>query len=436
MTTEQTGDPADTPDTPDTPRRGGKRRMTWQKWLVVGLAAVVVLGGIGVGAFFLFRPQTTTRGSFSKDYQASKGTQTQTVSFDGTLAPAKQSNVNFTVSGTVTKVKVKAGAKVTKGQTLAKIDSSDLADAVDLAEANLTTAKANLAEVYDNDGSSAAVTSAKAQVSSARAALTSAQTSLDDAVLTSPVNGTVASVGIEVGDSVSGSSGSGSSGGSTTMSGGSSSSSGSSSSGSSSSSTAFVVIGTSTWKVAGSVGASELASLKAGQSVSVTTDSSTDAIKGSVSSVGIVASSTDSDGAATFPIVVNLSGKHTGLYSGTTATAVITTGTYPDVLTIPTAAITTSNGKTVVKKVTNNTVTETTVEVGKVFGTYTQITSGLAEGDTVRVSFTMPTSTSTSSSDGGSLLGGGGMGGMGGIDSGGGPGGGGAPPGGGTGGNR
>jgi multidrug efflux pump subunit AcrA (membrane-fusion protein) len=424
MTTEETGFPA---DTPDTPKKGqGRRRMTWKKWLAIGLAAVVVLGGVGVGAFLLLRPTNTNRGSISRDYQATLGTQTQTVSFDGTLSPAKQSNVNFAVAGTVTKVKVKAGDTVTKGQTLAKIDSSDLADAVDLAEANLTTAKANLAEVYDNDGSSAAITSAKAQVTSARAALTSAKTSLEDAVLTSPVSGTVASVGIEVGDSVSASSGSSSS---------SSASSSSSSSSSTSSSAAIVVIGTSTWKVEGSVGASSLSSLKAGQSVSVTTDSSTDAIKGTVSSVGIVATSTDSDGAATFPVVVKLSGKHTGLYSGTTATAVITTGTYTDVLTVPTAAITTTNGQTVVKKVTNNTATETSVEVGKVFGSYTQIKSGLAEGDTVRVTVTFASSTSSSSSQGGSLFGGGGGGDLGGLSGGGG---GGQPPAGGgnAGGNR
>ena len=413
MTTEEAGFPA---DTPDVPRKGqGKRRMTWKKWLAIGLAAVVVLGGVGVGTFLLLRPTTTNRGSVSRDYQATLGTQTQTVSFDGTLSPAKQSNVNFAVAGTVTAVKVKAGDTVTKGQTLARIDSSDLADAVDLAEANLTTAKANLAEVYGNNGSSAAITSAKAQVTSARAALTSAKTSLDDAVLKSPVSGTVASVGIEVGDSVGASAGA--------SSGGSSGSSGSSSTSSTSSSAAVVVIGTSTWKVEGSVGASSLSSLKAGQSVSVTTDSSTDAIKGAVSSVGIVATSTNSDGAATFPVVVKLSGTHTGLYSGTTATAVITTGTYTDVLTVPTAAITTTNGQTVVKKVTNNTVTETSVEVGKVFGSYTQIKSGLAEGDTVRVTVTFASSTSSGSSQGGSLFGGGG-GGFGGL----GGGGGGQPP--------
>jgi macrolide-specific efflux system membrane fusion protein len=157
------------------------------------------------------------------------------------------------------------------------------------------------------------------------------------------------------------------------------------------------VISTSTWKLEGSVGSADLASLKAGQAVAITTDATTDKLTGTVASVGIVATST-SDGAATFPIVINLAGTHKDLYSGTTASAVITTGSYPDVLTVPTAAIRTENSRTVVTKVTGTTTATTEVTIGKVFGSYTEIKSGLAEGDSVLITFTRPTSTSTSSS--------------------------------------
>jgi macrolide-specific efflux system membrane fusion protein len=191
-----------------------------------------------------------------------------------------------------------------------------------------------------------------------------------------------------------------------------------------------VIIATATWKLEGSIGAADLGSVKAGQKVAVTTDATTDELTGTVKSVGIVATSTSDDGTATFPVVINLSGTHTDLYSGTTASAVITTGSYDDVLTVPTAAIRSEDGKTVVTKVTDGSNTTTEVEVGKVFGSYTQITSGLSEGDSVLITFTRPTSTSTASSDSGQ---GGGFGmGFGGIDGGGGPpaGGGGAPAGG------
>jgi macrolide-specific efflux system membrane fusion protein len=357
--------------------------MSGKKWLVLGLA-IVVLAGVGVGTWFLLKPKTATIASSSRTVQATLGTQTMSVAFDGTLSPRKQSNVNFSVSGTVTSVKVKAGQTVTKGQKLAVVDDSDLADAVALAKANLTTARANLSDVYANSGSSAAVTSAKAQVTSAKAALAQANTNLGDAVLRSPISGTVASVSLEDGDTVTGSGSSGSG-------------SGSNSSTTSTASTAqFVVISTSTWKLEGSVGSADLASLKAGQAVAITTDATTDKLTGTVASVGIVATST-SDGAATFPIVINLAGTHKDLYSGTTASAVITIGSYPDVLTVPTAAIRTENSKTVVTKVTGTTTTTTEVTIGKVFGAYTEIKSGLAEGDSVQITFTRPSSTSTGS---------------------------------------
>jgi macrolide-specific efflux system membrane fusion protein len=416
MTTETDGFAPDQPDIPVKRRF----RMTPKRWLVAGLA-FVVLAGAGVGTFLLLRPsQAAGATTFSRTVEAEKGTQTLTVSLDGTLSPRKQSDVDFGVSGTVTKVYVKTGDTVAKGQKLARIDDDDLQNAVDLAEANVTTAEANLDEVYDNDGSSAAITSAKAQVRSANAALTSAKQDLEDAVLRSPIAGTVASVDLEVGDTVGSSSSSGSSGGSSSA----------SSSSSSSSSAQFVIIATATWKLEGSIGAADLGSVKAGQKVAVTTDATTDELTGTVKSVGIVATSTSDDGTATFPVVINLSGTHTDLYSGTTASAVITTGSYDDVLTVPTAAIRSEDGKTVVTKVTDGSNTTTEVEVGKVFGSYTQITSGLSEGDSVLITFTRPTSTSTASSDSGQ---GGGFGmGFGGIDGGGGPpaGGGGAPAGG------
>jgi len=397
MTTEnpQAPESSTPPEGPPAPAAArGRFHMSGKRWLALGLA-VVVLAGVGVGTWFLLKPATNATTSTSRTVQVTKGTQTMTVALDGTLNPRKQSNVNFGVSGTVTSVKVKAGEKVTKGQKLATIDDSDLTDAVDLAEANLTTAKANLSDVYDNDGSSAAVTSAKAQVSSARAALAQANQNLDDAVLRSPIAGTVASVSLEDGDTVtgSGSSGSGSSGGSGT------------STTSTASTAQFVVISTSTWKLEGSVGSADLASLKAGQEVAISTDATTDELTGTVASVGIVATST-SDGAATFPIVINLAGTHKDLYSGTTASAVITTGSYPDVLTVPTAAIRTENGKTVVTKVTGTTTTTTEVTIGTVFGSFTEIKSGLAEGDSVQITFTRPTSTSTSSNQGGGFGGG------------------------------
>lgn len=416
-------------ETPTAPTKRRRLRKSGRKWLWLSVALVVLIAA-GVGTFLLLRPASGNQAqSVNRTVQATLGTQTRTVAVSGTLSPRKQSEVNFAVSGTITHVYVKAGDKVTKNQRLARVDDTELVNAVSLARANLTTARANYTEVVDNDSSTAAVTSASAQVRSAKASLTSAQQNLDAAVLRSPIAGTVAAVTAEEGDSVSGSSGSSSSSSrSSSSSSGNSGSSNSSSSSSTSSSAQFSVISTATWKLEGSVGSADLGSLKPGQTVQVTPSGASEAIKGTVASVGIVATST-SDGSATFPVTINLSGTHTGLFSGTTASAVVTIGSYPDVLTVPTAAIRTENGTTVVTKLDGTTASTVEVTVGRVFGSESEITKGLSAGDSVQITFTRSSGTNTTGTQGeggpGGGLGGGGLGG-GGL-------GGGQPPGGGNG---
>lgn len=94
-----------------------------------------------------------------------------------------------------------------------------------------------------------------------------------------------------------------------------------------------------------------------------------------------------------------MTGHPTGLYAGTTATVAITVKQLTNVLTVPTLAIRTANGQTTVQVSTNGTVSTVPVAVGGVYGTTTEITKGLAEGDQVVVttrSFTGSTGTSTS----------------------------------------
>ena len=376
-------------DTPTSDEAPPRRKRRWTKRRTIGLAAIIVVLGVGLTVFLLLRPQTTAQAqnrTRSFTAQAEKSTQTQTVGLTGTLTPQTQANLNFPVSGTVTKVYVSAGDKVTKNQKLALVDDGDLQNALKLAKANLATAEANLDDVED-DGTSAAITAAKAQVRSAKASVTSAQDDLDNAVLRSTIEGTAASVSLSVGDTVSSGS-SGGSGGSTLGS-------------TSSTSTAqIVVISTDKWKLNGTVGSSDLGSLQAGQAVAITPDGASQAIDGEVTSVGIVATSS-SDGSATFPVEINLTGDHPDLFSGTTASATITIAEYPDVLTVPTLAIRTADGKSVVTTVDGDQTSEVEVTIGRVFGDVTEVTAGLTEGDTVQISFTMPETTTSTDEEGG-----------------------------------
>ncbi|MDR1768157.1 MAG: biotin/lipoyl-binding protein [Propionibacteriaceae bacterium] len=366
---------------PAAPRR---KKRHWLRWTIVGVVVVLVAGGI---AWWFLKPSDEPQYQ-ARTYtaKAEKGTQTETVSLTGTLTPRKQAELSFSVSGEVTKVYVKVGDKVEKGDKLARVDDTSLQNAVDLAQANLTAAEASAEDA--EDGTDAAQEAADAQVDSAQASLTAAKKDLANAVLRATIAGTVAQLDLEVGDQVSGGSSSGGSGSS--GSGGMSSTSTSSSS----SSAQVLIVNTATWKLSGSVGSADLASLKAGQSASITVDGVDDPLKGSVTAVGVVATSS-SDGSATFPVEIKISGKQTALYSGTTASATVTVASYDDVLTVPTMAITTVDGQAQVNVVgSDGSTTATNVTLGRVFGSTTEITDGLAEGD--EVSITMPGRTVTS----------------------------------------
>ncbi len=127
------GQSADVTDPATVPPKRRRFRMSGKKWLLLSVAFVVLVAA-GVGGWMFSRSRNTAANqTTSRTVQATLGTQTQTVSLDGTLSPRKQSDVNFAVSGTITTVYVKAGDTVSKGQKLARVDDTDLQDAVDVA---------------------------------------------------------------------------------------------------------------------------------------------------------------------------------------------------------------------------------------------------------------------------------------------------------------
>lgn len=346
----------------------GKARR--KRWLLVAGAALVALG-VGAAVFLLNRPQQSAGFVRTQTVTVTKSAQVVTVGVSGTLAPKNQADLSFSSAGTVTSVKVKVGQKVSKKEVLATIDNTDLANAVALARANLTAARTSYSDAVDNDASSSQLSSARAQIRSAAAQLSSARLALAKAKLRSTIDGVVALVNIAKGDTVTGG------GSSSTTSGASSSST------STSSSANIVVVSTKSWKVNATVGAADVATLKAGQSAKIAVTGTTTVLDGKVDSVGIV--STSSGGSASFPVVLSVTSSGTGVYSGVAVTATLTTGTYPDVLTVPTAAIVNVNGKTTVQQVKNGQQVTTEVVTGRVFGTMTEVTSGLAEGDEVAI---------------------------------------------------
>jgi len=347
-----------------TSRLRGRKALT-------GILVLVVLLVAGASWWVRSRSSSAAASAVSTStVTASVQTLSQSVSATGTINPKVQSNLRFGSSGTVTAVDVKVGDTVTAGQQVAAINTTDLQTALDLAEADVSSAQANLTTVKASSTTSTSqLNAAKSQLAAAQAKLTTAQTNLSNATLTSPVGGTVATVNITVGDQVS--AGGTSSGGT--------GSSGSGSSGTSSA--AIVVITTDAWIVSTSVTSADLPLLKQGMQAQITPSGSRTLVFGTVSTIGVIATSTS--GVATFPVTIAVTGSPKGLYAGSSATVAIIVKEVADAVTVPTAAIRTEGGKTVVSKLVDGSAVTTPVQVGMVQGAFTQVTSGIAEGDQV-----------------------------------------------------
>ena len=330
--------------------------------LLVLTGVVVVVAG-GAAAWWLLRPAEASTAPVT--VAAAVGTQRQTVSASGTVEPAAQADLSFAVSGEVTQVLVKEGDQVTTGQALATVDDT-------LLQAQLTAARAALDAAEDKESSDDSA-SAQAAVVSAESDVTAAQDAVDNATLKSTIDGTVATVGLKVGDRVStGSSGGG--GGDDT-----------------SDSAQFTVVSTNTFVVDAKVSGADVEQVKQGMTAEITATGATEAVAGTVQTVGLVATADDS-GAATFPVTIAVTGEQKDIYAGSSATVSIVVEERQNVLTVPAMALHTDGDTTYVNKMVDGKAVRTDVKVGTTFGPQTEIVSGLKEGDEVEVAAAAPTS--------------------------------------------
>lgn len=191
--------------------------------LAVALILYLVLGGSSQTAY------ATT--------PAARSDLTVTVSATGNLQPTNQVEVGSEQSGLVEAVFVDNNDRVTKGQPLARLDTSRLTDTLNQARAALGAAEAALVQARATDAQAnailrrqeevwrlsggkvpaeteldsaradvrraqAGIRAAEAQVAQAKAQVSSAQTGLDKATIYSPVNGVVLSRSVDPGQTV------------------------------------------------------------------------------------------------------------------------------------------------------------------------------------------------------------------------------------------
>lgn len=351
--------------------------------------AVIVVAAAGV-AIWLGTRSSTAAPSY-RLVPASVTTLRQTVSSSGTIQPAQRSDLNFGVSGQVTSVAATVGQQVTVGQQLATVQSASLSATLAQAQSTLATAQSKLSSDESGTASSAQISADQAAITAAQNQVSNAQNGLNEATMTSPIAGTVAQVNLTVGQQVSagGSAGSAqSSGGTNSQAGngnsnggaGQSSASGQSSS-SSSTSAQVVVISTNAYVVNASVDDTEVGQVHNGEQAVITPNGSATPVYGTVTSVAVM--SAGSSSVPSYPVTISVTGNPPGLIAGAGATVSIVVKQLTDVLTVPSAAVHYTGGKTTVEVMDGQQQVSKPVTTGMTSGGMTEIVNGLSEGDQV-----------------------------------------------------
>jgi RND family efflux transporter MFP subunit len=291
---------------------------------------------------------------------AQRGVVQKTVSGSGSLQPAREDSIGFSNSGTVSRLYVKEGDQVHKGELLATLDSASARRGLEQAEAQLASAEAELASARagsssnpsspsdsSSSGESAAshaagVSSAKASLLNAKISLGNAQRALRDTELRASMDGIVASIG-------------------------------------DSGSPDFITLAQlDRMKMQVSLSESDVTDIKVGQPATVSVNAVPDEkLAGRVTHIGLL-SSTSND-VVSYPVTIVVKQTAAGIRPGMTATAEVVIAQVQGVVTVPSRAVSGTSvtvkqgGKDVQRQVTTGLVGDST----------TEIVSGLRAGDQV-----------------------------------------------------
>ncbi len=440
-------------------RQSARKRRLWLIPIVVALLILLIGGGV----FAYLRVNRPPAVQYTQA-TATVGNLAVTVSATGPVQANAVYNLNFAASGTVQTINVHVGQTVKKGQVLATLNSTSLQDAINQAQASVnaaeqavSSAQTNLGNTYAQQAqalkvaydteqnalnacstatnpsprctqlaqdqyaqaqnqaaaqeasASAQVTSARLQLQSAQAQLQTAQDNLAQAKLVAPHAGIIASISGSIGQAV----------------------------GSGSSSTAFIVlVDTSKLGIAAQVNEANIGGVQVGQPATFTVSAyPSQTFRASVASIDIYGQTTSNVVTYTVMLTVDensIQGAH--VYPGMTATVNITTAERIGTLLVPAAALSFSttaleNGELtradlrslitgsstspsttgaqgsrgIVVELKNGKLVPVLVTTGLSNGQFTEILSGLKEGDQVVIGQTggITTSSSTGTGTGG-----------------------------------
>lgn len=216
------------------------------------------------------------------------------------------------------------------------------------------------------------IAAAQAQLLSAQTAVQTAQQNLDSTTLAAPMNGTVNAINGVVGEIAGGASGITPEAPGTQA-----------PLPSTAQSSSFMVIGNdSGMEVVVPFAESDAARLASDQDASVTFDAAPNVtMTGKV--IAVASSATVTSGVVNYYATISLDSASNALKEGMTSNATVVVSSATNVLTVPNLAITRLGGQAYVNLYANGQQVQTAIETGVVGDTYTEVTSGLTEGQQV-----------------------------------------------------
>ncbi len=325
------------------------RRRTW----VVIIVAAAVVAGVGLA---LWLTLGRSHGSSQADaatkstVAVTRGDITNSLVVYGNVVPKQEYTFAF-AGDRVKSILVNVGTRVTKGQTLVELDSTQ-------QQLSLLQAQRSLAE--------AQASGVPADVKEKELALAIAETNLDNATLKAPFAGVVTKITQA-----------------TTSSG----------------SWSLVLVDTSELFIEATVDQLDAPDVEVGQSATATIESLPDKTwPVEIVEVGGMAQSSGNSTVVT--VSAKLPEADPSILVGYTAEMEITTESVAGVLLLPISCLTKTGRGWMVTKVVDGKATPQPVTVGVTSDTHAEIATGLQEGDLVQKALTAATSSTTSESSG------------------------------------
>lgn len=346
---------------------------------------IVVIGGIILAILIIFAINLTRKRGVTPEIKVepiTRGSVEQIARADGVIEAVNQVSIGSDIMGRVVEIRVRQGDKVKKGDTLCVVDPRVYKEQVSAAQASLAAQEASLAKLREDynrtkalfdkglvsksqmEQAESAFRSAEAQLKAAKAQLSQVRVTYSKAFITSPVDGEVVAVNMEVGEQVIA--------GTVNISG----------------SVIMVVADMSNAIVKADVNETEVVQVAPGQEVKVKIDAFPDRIfRGMVETRSGVptsnALSSSVQQAVTYPVEILLLETPPGLLPGMSASCEIITARVDSVLVLPLTAVGSSDGQDVVYLYKAGKATRTPVKLGVTGEGTAELREGLAEGDSV-----------------------------------------------------